>query len=167
MSGFRASMRYYAGFFEPPIETPCVHTIGTVDVVISRDLTTDLISSCRNAVVYEHYGVHCVPTDRKILDQIVESTKSMLARRTTDGSVSWVSAYNGPLRRCLPQGTLHCTDATSSSSPGNSERGPLTPPMSLVTSASTITWTSETTPDVDRRKRVWRRQPQLRYKLSR
>jgi len=69
-SGYKGTPDYYYGFYEPKIETPTVHVLGTWDTLVPRKDSYELINSCVDAVIVEHQGVHFVPRSQTVLEQI-------------------------------------------------------------------------------------------------
>lgn len=73
-SGFGASTHpLYRGFYEPKIQTPMLHFIGTVDTVVSEERSLRLVEACVDAkgkeggvprVIY-HPGGHFLPSSGK------------------------------------------------------------------------------------------------------
>jgi hypothetical protein len=85
-SGFRGTPRYYRGFYAPQIATPTIHIIGALDTMISRDNSEDLIASCLEPKVVEHLGVHFVPRDVDVLNQIAKGLESIVVKATAAAS---------------------------------------------------------------------------------
>ena len=73
-SGFGASTNaLYQAFYEPLIETPMMHFLGSLDTVVSEERSLRLVEACRNGkgrdggvqrVVY-HPGGHFLPSSQK------------------------------------------------------------------------------------------------------
>lgn len=73
-SGYGASTHeLYKAFYDPKIETPMLHFLGTVDTVVSEDRSLRLVDACLDArgktggvqrVVY-HPGGHFLPSSQK------------------------------------------------------------------------------------------------------
>ncbi|OQO03084.1 hypothetical protein B0A48_11339 [Cryoendolithus antarcticus] len=73
-SGFAASTNpLYAAFYEPKIETPMLHFLGSVDTVVEEKRSLRLVEACKNGqgveggssrVVY-HPGGHFLPSSQK------------------------------------------------------------------------------------------------------
>jgi fermentation-respiration switch protein FrsA (DUF1100 family) len=73
-SGFGASTNsLYQGFYEPAIQTPMMHFLGSLDTVVSEERSLRLVEACANGrgkeggvqrVVY-HPGGHFLPSSQK------------------------------------------------------------------------------------------------------
>jgi hypothetical protein len=73
-SGFAASTNpLYQAFYEPQIETPMMHFLGSLDTVVSEDRSLRLVDACKDGkgkdggvqrVVY-HPGGHFLPSSQK------------------------------------------------------------------------------------------------------
>ncbi|PHH65786.1 hypothetical protein CDD81_1513 [Ophiocordyceps australis] len=64
-SGFAASPKNLAWLYDPLIQTPTLHYIGSLDVVVDEDRTRAVIERCRDPVVVVHPGGHFVPVSRE------------------------------------------------------------------------------------------------------
>lgn len=75
-SGFRAPGVRYRAFFEPPIVTPVLHVLGSLDAVVEEARSRSLIEAClgepeKNGGVVWHPGGHFLPSQRPYLDAAV------------------------------------------------------------------------------------------------
>lgn len=72
-SGFRAPGSRYAAFYEPRIETPVLHVLGQLDVVVEEKRARGLVEVCEGGEerVVMHPGGHFVPSARPWLDAVV------------------------------------------------------------------------------------------------
>ena len=87
-SGFKAPHSLYAAFYEPPIETPILHFIGSLDTVVDESRSTALIECCKGLsnranganvvsekslrqkrVIY-HPGGHFLPSQKPLLNVV-------------------------------------------------------------------------------------------------
>jgi hypothetical protein len=90
-SGFRGTPSFYHGFYAPKIVTPTIHILGELDTMVCKTHTEQLIGSCLEPEVLQHQGVHFVPSDVNVLDQIsksLESTITMVAASVLYTSLS-------------------------------------------------------------------------------
>ncbi|KAF9888379.1 hypothetical protein FE257_008657 [Aspergillus nanangensis] len=76
-SGFRSPGPRYRGFYEsPPVQTPVLHVLGSLDAVVDESRSRALIEACagdpekENKVVW-HPGGHFLPSQRPYLDAAV------------------------------------------------------------------------------------------------
>ena len=72
-SGFRAPGKRYAAFYEPRIQTPILHVLGQLDVVVDEVRARALVSACEGGEgrVVVHPGGHFVPSQKPWLDAVV------------------------------------------------------------------------------------------------
>ncbi|EME38810.1 hypothetical protein DOTSEDRAFT_57153 [Dothistroma septosporum NZE10] len=93
-SGFGASTHeLYHGFYEPKIQTPMLHFIGTLDTVVSEERSLNLVKACFDAegkvggvprVVY-HPGGHFLPSSGKqYVAALVAFIREVLGDATDD-----------------------------------------------------------------------------------
>ncbi|KAJ5578050.1 Serine hydrolase FSH [Penicillium hispanicum] len=80
ISGYAASNHYYRAFYEPKIQTPSLHFMGSMDSVVDGAATMRLIESCQeseggNRVVISHPGGHVIPSGKRELASIVHFIK--------------------------------------------------------------------------------------------
>ncbi|TLS22318.1 uncharacterized protein PpBr36_09836 [Pyricularia pennisetigena] len=64
-SGFQARPPGLGWMYEPPIRTPTMHFIGSLDTVVDEKRSRGLVDRCENPVVIEHPGGHHVPTSKE------------------------------------------------------------------------------------------------------
>ncbi|KAL1987711.1 hypothetical protein VTN96DRAFT_2551 [Rasamsonia emersonii] len=85
-SGFRAPGPRYRGFYEnPPIQTPVLHVLGSLDAVVEESRSRALINACagdpeKEGKVVWHPGGHFLPGQRAYLDAAV-----VFVRKCLDG----------------------------------------------------------------------------------
>lgn len=77
-SGFKAPGKKYAGFYEPKIQTPLLHVLGQVDVVVDEVRGRQLVEVCEGGEeqVVVHPGGHFVPSQKPWLDAVVGFIKN-------------------------------------------------------------------------------------------
>lgn len=89
-SGFRAPGPRYRGFYEnPPIQTPVLHVLGSLDAVVEEGRSRALIDACagqpeKDGLVIWHPGGHFLPSQRPFLDAAVRFIREQLEKGTTD-----------------------------------------------------------------------------------
>lgn len=82
-SGFRAPGPRYRGFYEPEIQSPVLHVLGSLDAVVEHGRTWQLIEACegdaedKGRVVW-HPGGHFLPSQRPFLDAAARFIKGRL-----------------------------------------------------------------------------------------
>ncbi|GAD92243.1 dihydrofolate reductase [Paecilomyces variotii No. 5] len=90
-SGFRAPGPRYRGFYEhPPIQTPVLHVLGSLDSVVEESRSRALIEACagepeKEAKVVWHPGGHFLPSQRTYLDAAVLFIRKCLEGQTEKG----------------------------------------------------------------------------------
>lgn len=80
-SGFKArDSRRCAAFYEPKIQTPVLHVLGEVDVVVESARSQGLVDVCEGGPdrVVVHPGGHFVPSQKPMLDVVVGFIKSCI-----------------------------------------------------------------------------------------
>ncbi|KAL8719239.1 MAG: hypothetical protein Q9225_003724 [Loekoesia sp. 1 TL-2023] len=77
-SGFPAPGPRYASFYDPPIKTPTLHFLGTLDGVVEEGRSRALIESCEGAREVVHPGGHFLPSQRPWLDAAVGFVRECL-----------------------------------------------------------------------------------------
>ena len=104
-SGFRGTPRFYHGFYAPEIVTPTIHILGELDTMITKDDSEDLIALCFEPKIVHHQGVHFVPRDVEVLDQVSRNLESIIINKAT-ASVSYTSLllHHEGYRISLPSG---------------------------------------------------------------
>jgi len=87
-SGFKALDESVAGAFEPPIQTPTVHFIGSLDTVVEEKRSLALLEACAvgNRRVVYHPGGHFVPaSQREYVGALVGFLREVLAGEEKTG----------------------------------------------------------------------------------
>ncbi|KAJ6111927.1 Serine hydrolase FSH [Penicillium sp. IBT 18751x] len=85
-SGFRAPGPRYRAFYEhPPIQTPALHILGTLDSVVDEAKSKALMNACagdpeKDGLVVFHPGGHFVPSQRPYLDAAVQFIRKQLEK---------------------------------------------------------------------------------------
>ncbi|KAH8838118.1 hypothetical protein MCOR27_005282 [Pyricularia oryzae] len=64
-SGFAAKPPGLGWMYEPSINTPTMHFIGSLDTVVDEKRSRHLAEKCVNSIVIEHPGGHHVPTGKE------------------------------------------------------------------------------------------------------
>ncbi|KAJ5594275.1 Serine hydrolase FSH [Penicillium hispanicum] len=92
-SGFRAPGARYRGFYEnPPLQTPVLHVLGSLDAVVEEARSRALIEACagepeKDGLVVWHPGGHFLPSQRPYLDAAVQFIRKQMERASGGGSV--------------------------------------------------------------------------------
>lgn len=84
-SGFMAPGPRYSGFYDPPIKTPTLHFLGTLDGVVEEARSRALIERCVGARVAVHPGGHFLPSQRPWLDAAVGFVREYMERENGGG----------------------------------------------------------------------------------
>ncbi|KAJ5114732.1 Dihydrofolate reductase [Penicillium alfredii] len=85
-SGFRAPGARYRAFYEdPPIQTPVLHVLGSLDAVVEEARSRSLIDACvgdpeKDGRVVWHPGGHFLPSQRPYLDAAVRFIREQVER---------------------------------------------------------------------------------------
>lgn len=79
-SGFRARFEKYDYLYEPPIRTPVMNVIGSLDTVVEEERTMKLVEVCENGSVVRHMGGHFVPSSAGPREQVVSWVQTQLER---------------------------------------------------------------------------------------
>ena len=71
--GFRAPGARYRAFYEPAIQTPMLHVLGSLDAIVEEVRSRGLVEACagdpdKNGLVVFHPGGHFLPSKRPYLD---------------------------------------------------------------------------------------------------
>ncbi|KAL4884708.1 serine hydrolase FSH [Aspergillus karnatakaensis] len=83
-SGFRSPGERYKAFYEsPPIQTPILHVLGSLDAVVDEGRSRTLIEACAGdpegeGKVVWHPGGHFLPSQRPYLDAAVRFIRETL-----------------------------------------------------------------------------------------
>ncbi|KAL6233591.1 hypothetical protein BDW75DRAFT_214821 [Aspergillus navahoensis] len=86
-SGFRSPGDRYKAFYEsPPIQTPILHVLGSLDAVVDEGRSWSLVEACvgdpeREGKVVWHPGGHFLPSQRPYLDAAVRFIRECLEGR--------------------------------------------------------------------------------------
>ncbi|KAJ9656183.1 Family of serine hydrolases 3 [Neophaeococcomyces mojaviensis] len=81
-SGFIAPGERYTGFYNPSIQTPMCHFVGSLDTVVEEARTNLLIDAAggpQKTTVVVHPGGHFVPNNRQYLDTVVAFIKAKMS----------------------------------------------------------------------------------------
>jgi hypothetical protein len=78
LSGFRGTMKYYEGFYNPKIQTPTLHITAALDTLVSEARSAELIGSCESSQTMSHPGGHHVPCERKFLSVVTAFVEARL-----------------------------------------------------------------------------------------
>ncbi|KAF8419647.1 dihydrofolate reductase [Tirmania nivea] len=70
-SGFKAPYKQYDLIYEPKIETPVMHFIGSLDTVVDKERSLALARACRKAKLVYHPGGHFLPGGKAFLGAVV------------------------------------------------------------------------------------------------
>ncbi|KAJ5623123.1 hypothetical protein N7490_011728 [Penicillium lividum] len=91
-SGFRAPGARYRGFYEhPPIQTPLLHVLGSLDAVVDDARSRTLIHACvgnpeKDGSVVWHPGGHFLPSQRPYLDAAVQFIRKQVEKSAANGT---------------------------------------------------------------------------------
>ncbi|KAI9670736.1 MAG: hypothetical protein M1817_003846 [Caeruleum heppii] len=86
--GFAAPHPRYSAFYDPPISTPFLHFMGSLDTVVDESRTLRLVEACsipddmRSRRVINYPGGHFLPTQRVYLDLVIQFIRDTTADRT-------------------------------------------------------------------------------------
>ncbi|KAL8746516.1 MAG: hypothetical protein Q9184_007736, partial [Pyrenodesmia sp. 2 TL-2023] len=83
--GFPAPGQRYAAFYEPPLKTPTLHFLGTLDGVVEEARSRALVERCGKAIVAVHPGGHFMPSQRPWLDAAVSFIRDNADKMKDDG----------------------------------------------------------------------------------
>ena len=84
-SGFMAPGSRYACFYDPPIKTPTLHFIGSLDGVVEEARSRVLVERCEGAREVVHPGGHFLPSQRPWLDAAVKFVRECLDGKEVGG----------------------------------------------------------------------------------
>lgn len=90
-SGFRSPGDRYRAFYEaPPIRTPILHVLGSLDAVVDEGRSRSLVEACAGdpeseGKVVWHPGGHFLPSQRPYLDAAVKFIRECLEGRQQGG----------------------------------------------------------------------------------
>lgn len=80
-SGYASKHPSYAAFYTPPITTPSLHFIGSLDTVVEESWTQELVAHCESGTVSVvlHTGGHIVPPGKRELAVLVDFIRKVYA----------------------------------------------------------------------------------------
>lgn len=84
-SGFPAPGQRYSAFYEPPLKTPTLHFLGTLDGVVEEARSRALIERCERPREAVHPGGHFLPSQRPWLDAAVSFIRDSLDQAKDNG----------------------------------------------------------------------------------
>lgn len=84
-SGFWAPPQDLQWLYEPHIETPTMHFLGSLDSVVVEERSTALIQRCKDTRVATHPGGHYVPVSREWVSALCTFVREIMASSMTDG----------------------------------------------------------------------------------
>lgn len=84
ISGYTVSHVSYKAFYNPPIRTPTLLVIGSLDTVVEEDISLSLVDSCECAdgskpTIIWHSGGHTIPGSKRELAAIAHFITSQFA----------------------------------------------------------------------------------------
>ena len=86
-SGFPALHPLYAALYDPPISTPLLHVIGTLDTVVDESRSLRLVDACgldkelkAERVIY-HPGGHFLPSQKQYVNALVGFIRQTVSNR--------------------------------------------------------------------------------------
>lgn len=77
-SGFMAPGPRYSRFYDPPLKTPTLHFLGTLDAVVEEARSRALIERCEGPKEVVQPGGHSLPSQRPWLDAAVGFVRECL-----------------------------------------------------------------------------------------
>lgn len=88
-SGFAAPSELYSAFYDPPITTPMLHFIGSLDSVVDEARSRNLVRACAGEEkVVVHPGGHFVPSQKAFLEAavgfVLESIQGMKGKQARE-----------------------------------------------------------------------------------
>jgi len=89
-SGFQAANTLYRAFYEPRIQTPVLHFIGSLDNVIDEYMTLEAVKTCaaKETTLIYHPGVHYVPNIKTMEDAIMTFISKCLKKTRADSCIA-------------------------------------------------------------------------------
>ncbi|KAL5372063.1 hypothetical protein PMIN06_012813 [Paraphaeosphaeria minitans] len=81
ISGFSLAKEFYAGYYEPHIQTPVLLVAGPLDPVIPLESTCQMLAVCEDDFFLEHHGSHYVPRFWPVLDKIKDHIQTVLTEK--------------------------------------------------------------------------------------
>lgn len=91
-AGYPASHEAYQAFYNPPIRTPMLHFLGSMDNVVDETASMRLVESCQGSgetevMIIRHSGGHVVPSEKRELAVAVGFIRSFQVRGKRDEDV--------------------------------------------------------------------------------
>lgn len=77
-AGFWAPPPQYGAFYEPKIQTPTLHVIGSLDTVVEEDRTQGLVDRTEKKEILVHPGGHFVPVGKEWVGALISYVRRML-----------------------------------------------------------------------------------------
>ncbi|KAG9580605.1 FSH1-domain-containing protein, partial [Aureobasidium melanogenum] len=74
-SGLRNKHEVYTAFYEPKIQTPVLHVLGSMDTIVEESESLALAERCAdggNGMVIRHAGTHTVPTSDRDIAAVIQ-----------------------------------------------------------------------------------------------
>lgn len=71
-SGFPLENPLYDALYEPKIETPALHVLGTMDTMIEERQTMKLRNSFTDSSLHSFFGTHYVPRSGDFLEALAK-----------------------------------------------------------------------------------------------
>jgi surfactin synthase thioesterase subunit len=69
-SGFPLGHPSYNQLYDPKVETPILHVIGTMDTMIDESQSLRLRDRCTDSSLHYFFGTHYVPRDTDFLEAL-------------------------------------------------------------------------------------------------
>ncbi|CAN6615809.1 family of serine hydrolases 3 [Trichomonascus vanleenenianus] len=90
-SGFRVKPEEHQHYYTPPISTPTLHIMGTLDTVVSEERTMWLYNSCEESkrTLLTHPGGHFVPNGRDMVDKLAGWLTSVEKEKEHKAEEDW------------------------------------------------------------------------------
>lgn len=82
-SGFGAPIPLYRAFYEPKIQTPLLHFLGSLDTVVEESRSQRLIDASvgkKEERVIVHPGGHFLPSQKQYVNMLIGFIKDALAK---------------------------------------------------------------------------------------
>jgi len=86
-AGFMAPNPLYQAFYEPKIETPSLHFIGSLDTAVEEKRPLALIERCSNSRVIYHPGGHFVPIAKEFAAGLISFIRETCGQAPKEESV--------------------------------------------------------------------------------
>lgn len=87
-SGFRPHPEFLQKYFSPPISTPTLHIMGSLDTVVSEERSMALYNACTedSRTLMRHPGGHFVPNSKPFVKSVVEYIESHMNEKSEEGA---------------------------------------------------------------------------------